>query len=121
MVAGHATVAFNDFEDGPETAIESPADSGAKPRVVPKVTRLFRIRDLLEVTGDWQERASCAQVDPEAFFPEKGASNVYAKRVCGSCAVKAACLEYALGRNEQFGIWGGMTERERRKLKRRAA
>ena len=57
---------------------------------------------------------------PEAFFPEKGGSTREAKRVCLSCEVRAECLEYALGNDERFGIWGGLSERERRKLKKRA-
>jgi WhiB family redox-sensing transcriptional regulator len=68
----------------------------------------------------WQERALCAQTDPEAFFPEKGGSTREAKRVCTGCDVRAECLEYALEHDERFGIWGGLSERERRKLKRRA-
>ena len=70
---------------------------------------------------DWQERALCAQTDPEAFFPEKGGSTREAKRICSGCEVRAECLEYALAHDERFGIWGGLSERERRKLKRRAA
>lgn len=69
----------------------------------------------------WQERALCAQTDPEAFFPEKGGSTREAKRVCLSCDVRAECLEYALAHDERFGIWGGLSERERRRLKRRPA
>jgi WhiB family redox-sensing transcriptional regulator len=69
---------------------------------------------------EWQERALCAQTDPEAFFPEKGGSTREAKRVCLTCDVRGDCLEYALGNDERFGIWGGLSERERRKLKRRA-
>ncbi len=68
----------------------------------------------------WQERALCAQTDPEAFFPEKGGSTREAKRVCATCEVREECLEYALAHDERFGIWGGLSERERRKLKRRA-
>lgn len=68
----------------------------------------------------WQEHALCAQTDPEAFFPEKGGSTREAKRVCLSCDVRAECLEYALANDERFGIWGGLSERERRKLKKRA-
>ncbi|WP_231644745.1 WhiB family transcriptional regulator [Sciscionella sediminilitoris] len=68
----------------------------------------------------WQERALCAQTDPEAFFPEKGGSTREAKRICSVCEVRAECLEYALAQDERFGIWGGLSERERRKLKRRA-
>ena len=68
----------------------------------------------------WQERALCAQTDPEAFFPEKGGSTREAKKVCLSCDVRSECLEYALSKDERFGIWGGLSERERRKLKKRA-
>ena len=51
----------------------------------------------------WQERALCAQTDPEAFFPEKGGSTREAKRVCLSCDVRSQCLEYALAHDERFG------------------
>lgn len=70
------------------------------------------------VEDEWQDRALCAQTDPEAFFPEKGGSTREAKRICHGCEVKAECLEYALGNDERFGIWGGLSERERRRLKR---
>ncbi len=69
---------------------------------------------------DWQERALCAQTDPEAFFPEKGGSTREAKRICSGCEVRAECLEYALAQDERFGIWGGLSERERRRLRRAA-
>lgn len=68
----------------------------------------------------WQERALCAQTDPEAFFPEKGGSTREAKRVCLSCEVRVECLDYALANDERFGIWGGLSERERRRVKKRA-
>ena len=68
----------------------------------------------------WQERALCAQTDPEAFFPEKGGSTREAKRICTTCEVRSECLEYALEKDERFGIWGGLSERERRRLKRAA-
>jgi WhiB family redox-sensing transcriptional regulator len=68
----------------------------------------------------WQERALCAQTDPEAFFPEKGGSTREAKRVCLSCEVRVECLEFALENDERFGIWGGLSERERRRVKRQA-
>jgi WhiB family transcriptional regulator, redox-sensing transcriptional regulator len=68
----------------------------------------------------WQERALCSQTDPEAFFPEKGGSTRDAKKVCSGCEVRAECLDYALRNDERFGIWGGLSERERRKLKKRA-
>jgi len=66
----------------------------------------------------WQENALCAQTDPEAFFPEKGGSTREAKRICMGCEVRDKCLEYALANDERFGIWGGLSERERRRLKR---
>lgn len=69
----------------------------------------------------WQSDALCAQTDPEAFFPEKGGSTRDAKRICASCDVRDQCLEYALQNDERFGIWGGLSERERRKVKRRAS
>ncbi|MBM0203235.1 WhiB family transcriptional regulator [Micromonospora sp. STR1s_5] len=69
----------------------------------------------------WQEQALCSQSDPEAWFPEKGGSVREAKRVCARCPVKAECLEWALANDERFGVAGGLSERERRKLKRRAA
>jgi WhiB family transcriptional regulator, redox-sensing transcriptional regulator len=81
------------------------------------------LSELAMVTEDeqeWQERALCAQTDPEAFFPEKGGSTREAKQICNSCDVRSECLEYALGHDERFGIWGGLSERERRRLKRRA-
>jgi WhiB family redox-sensing transcriptional regulator len=68
---------------------------------------------------DWTDLALCAQTDPEVFFPEKGGSTREAKRVCAACDVRAQCLEYALEHEERFGIWGGMSERERRRLYRR--
>jgi WhiB family redox-sensing transcriptional regulator len=68
----------------------------------------------------WADRALCAQTDPEAFFPEKGGSTREAKKVCLGCEVKPECLEYALAHDERFGIWGGLSERERRRLKKAA-
>lgn len=69
----------------------------------------------------WQRDALCAQTDPEAFFPEKGGSTRDAKGICEQCEVRLQCLEYALANDERFGIWGGLSERERRKLRRRAS
>jgi WhiB family redox-sensing transcriptional regulator len=82
--------------------------------------RLVDMLDAQDVADeqDWQERALCAQTDPEAFFPEKGGSTREAKRICSGCEVRAECLEYALAQDERFGIWGGLSERERRRLRR---
>ena len=68
----------------------------------------------------WQQHALCAQTDPEAFFPEKGGSTRDAKRVCGVCPVREECLQYAMDNDERFGIWGGLSERERRRLRKQA-
>jgi WhiB family redox-sensing transcriptional regulator len=89
--------------------------------------------------ASWQDRALCAQTDPEAFYPEKGGSLRLAKGVCNGsparessrnrpgrealapCPVRGECLAYALEHDERFGIWGGLSERQRRQLKREAA
>lgn len=68
----------------------------------------------------WQSDSLCAQTDPDAFFPEKGGSTREAKKICKSCEVRTTCLHYALENDERFGIWGGLSERERRKLRKRA-
>jgi WhiB family redox-sensing transcriptional regulator len=65
----------------------------------------------------WMADALCAEVGPEIFFPEKGGSTRDAKRVCAACDVRQQCLEYALRRDEHFGIWGGVSERDRRKMR----
>lgn len=64
----------------------------------------------------WTEAALCAQVDPELWFPEKGGTTEPAKAVCARCDVKAECLDYALAHGERFGIWGGVSERTRRRI-----
>ena len=69
----------------------------------------------------WQRKANCMGVDPDLFFPERGASTREAKEVCRGCVVREDCLEYALANGEKFGIWGGMSERERRRIRRQRA
>jgi WhiB family transcriptional regulator, redox-sensing transcriptional regulator len=86
---------------------------------VPGVRRQAQDDDDAEQLA-WQADSLCAQTDPEAFFPEKGGSTREAKKICASCEVRAQCLEYALQNDERFGIWGGLSERERRKLRKRA-
>lgn len=66
----------------------------------------------------WQAFALCAETDPEVFFPDKGESTAPAKRVCMGCEVRTECLNDALSHGERYGIWGGKSERERRKIKR---
>ena len=77
--------------------------------------------DLAAIERDWRDRALCAQTDPEAFFPEKGGSTREAKKVCRACEVRAECLEFAQESGELWGIWGGLSDRERRRLWREAA
>lgn len=107
--------------------VEAAPNSGARPAEVQKPSSQQFV-SLVEFMGmddegelGWQTQALCAQTDPEAFFPEKGGSTRDAKKVCGSCAVRAECLEYALKNDERFGIWGGMSERERRRLRKQGA
>ncbi|QGV77615.1 WhiB family transcriptional regulator [Streptomyces ficellus] len=66
----------------------------------------------------WQETALCAQTGPDFFFPDPGASTREAKRLCAACEGREACLEYALTHDERFGVWGGLSEKERYALRR---
>jgi WhiB family redox-sensing transcriptional regulator len=66
----------------------------------------------------WQDYANCRGADADLFFPERGASTRKAKAICGECQVRAQCLDFAIDIGEKFGIWGGMSERERRKVRR---
>ncbi|PZS27182.1 MAG: hypothetical protein DLM58_19165 [Pseudonocardiales bacterium] len=68
---------------------------------------------------DWRVSAVCAQTDPGLFYPDKGESARPGKRVCTGCPVRAQCLQWALEHDERHGIWGGLSDRERRRLKRR--
>jgi WhiB family redox-sensing transcriptional regulator len=75
--------------------------------------------------GDWREQALCAQIGGDVWFPESGGSVREAKAVCNGgggrppCPVRQECLEAALNRNDRYGIYGGLTDRERRALRRR--
>jgi WhiB family transcriptional regulator, redox-sensing transcriptional regulator len=80
-----------------------------------------RITNKLLQPVDWQVKARCTEVDPEIFFPERGGSSKAARAVCSNCEVRMQCLEYALNNKEQFGIWGGTSERERRRLRKERA
>lgn len=77
------------------------------------------LRTVLRTYGEpWMEQAICSQTDPEAFFPEKGGSTREAKAICVGCPVRETCLEWALAKGERFGIFGGKSERERRKIEK---
>jgi WhiB family transcriptional regulator, redox-sensing transcriptional regulator len=68
----------------------------------------------------WAAQALCAQIDPEAWFPDKGGSTRAAKALCRNCEVREECLAWALAHHERYGIWGGLSERERRQIEKPA-
>ncbi len=74
---------------------------------------LLRLQELW-----WQVDANCIGEDPDLFFPDRGASTRKAKELCNSCKAQEHCLEYSIVNNEKFGIWGGLSERERRKIRK---
>ena len=65
---------------------------------------------------EWMDDALCRQVDLELFFPDGGGRSATARKVCKKCEVTAQCLDFALGFPSMVGIWGGTTEKQRRKL-----
>ena len=67
-------------------------------------------------TQAWRSQALCRGLDPEIFYPASDEEADEAKSVCSGCPVRLACLEYALAARERDGIWGGCTERERRRI-----
>lgn len=66
----------------------------------------------------WQDRAACAGMNTNLFYPQKSVNSSTAKKICRHCTVSNECLIYALKTEEDFGIWGGKSERERRKLRK---
>lgn len=76
---------------------------------------------LVDEGPEWKQRALCMEVDPELFYPEKGSSTKSAKAMCQLCDVREDCLAYALEKQERFGVWGGLSDRERRRLEKRGA
>jgi WhiB family redox-sensing transcriptional regulator len=66
----------------------------------------------------WQDQANCKGANADLFFPERGASTRAAKAICKECLVRSECLDFAITTGEKFGIWGGMSERERRRVRR---
>ena len=65
----------------------------------------------------WQNKAACKGTDTELFYSEIGARCASAKAVCAACPVCDTCLEFALANREMFGVWGGTSEHERRRLR----
>jgi WhiB family redox-sensing transcriptional regulator len=66
----------------------------------------------------WELKANCVQIHPGVFFPERGESPVHAQKICKNCEVKAECLDFALRWNIKHGVWGGESERARRRIRR---
>ena len=66
---------------------------------------------------EWMAAGLCTQVDPELFWPESGHDSRDARAVCGRCPVRVECLDYAFTNRERYGVWGGMSERQRRTLR----
>ncbi len=66
----------------------------------------------------WRNKAACQGLDPDVFYPPEDDEAIAAKEICGGCPVQEACLEHALSLREKDGIWGGCTERERRRIVR---
>ncbi|MGW9299650.1 WhiB family transcriptional regulator [Streptomyces cyaneofuscatus] len=64
----------------------------------------------------WREDALCQQTDPEAYYPEAGDSGTTAKQACLNCPVIAECLDYAVDSRQRWGIWGGLGQKELRRL-----
>ena len=68
---------------------------------------------------EWMARGTCAQQTPSTFFPSDGVGVEVARRICADCPVKQPCLEYALANRIDHGVWGGTSERERRRILKR--
>lgn len=67
---------------------------------------------------DWMGSAACEGVDPDVFFPGSGESDEHAKAICRSCPVRLKCLDYAITNRQAHGIWGGLNDTERRRVRR---
>lgn len=78
---------------------------------IPSVNDTATIIDL-----PWRANAACRGLDPSIFYPLTDEEAEQAKSVCDACPVQASCLEHALGIREKEGVWGGRTERERRRI-----
>jgi WhiB family transcriptional regulator, redox-sensing transcriptional regulator len=107
----------------PAGARRVPADYDA---VTAPTRALSRARTPELPSQDWQHRAACHDLDPELFFPI-GTSEAamrqarLAKTVCARCPVHVECLRWALASGQDFGVWGGLSEAERRGVRRRMA
>lgn len=90
------------------------------PFAVRSLSRMINGLSAVRAPRGWA-LAACLNVDPEAFFPEKGfqtpAAVKVAKNICATCPARQACLDFAMESREKYGIWGGMTAKERKALR----
>ncbi|HUP86173.1 MAG TPA: WhiB family transcriptional regulator [Acidimicrobiales bacterium] len=70
------------------------------------------------MSTEWMADGNCRDAPPSLFFPNDGAGVETARQLCATCPVKEACLEYALRNRIDHGVWGGASERERRRILR---
>jgi WhiB family transcriptional regulator, redox-sensing transcriptional regulator len=70
------------------------------------------------VDSEWMIEGKCREVNPDTFFPSDGLGVIRAQRICAKCSVQDQCLEYALANHIDHGVWGGRSERERRRILR---
>jgi WhiB family redox-sensing transcriptional regulator len=92
--------------------------------MMPAVTVTTGRQQPPETDEQWRDQAACLGLDPMVFYPTSDDEEAEAKAVCEGCTVRVECLEYAIGRREKDGVWGGATERDRRRIirqRRRAA
>lgn len=111
---GVAQVSQHSLNGDLELSYEEVMGILSKPRL--EDVELSRVQRGLSSGAHWTEYSLCKETDPEAFFPEKGGETKSAKKVCSRCIARVACLDYALEAKERFGVWGGLSERERRKM-----
>lgn len=108
------------IDDSKQAISNSPSIPGRS--LLNRNTSVTDILASLPTPPAWHIDTPCSQADADAWFPEKGESSAEAKRICADCDVREQCLEWALANHEQFGIYGGTTPKERRRLvKERAA
>jgi WhiB family transcriptional regulator, redox-sensing transcriptional regulator len=91
------------------------------------VSDAFPLVDLATLPRDpappdtWQDKAACYGIDPEIFFPPSEEDAGLALSYCGACGIRETCLAWALRNRERYGVWGGLTEQQRRRLSRHVA
>ena len=83
------------------------------------VSPLTHLLDPLGESQDWRQEGMCAQTDPDLFFPDRGdsRSRKLAKEICADCPVAQQCLDFALETDQEYGIWGGTTALDRRRIR----